>query len=373
MQTQLESRSPDYFARVLGVGFDELTAPIPGAQPGGENLRGNGVYRAIQEARREDDPSVPMGPWIRELKRAEWVRVGELACRALAAKSKDLQLAVWLLEAQIHRDGFAAIAPCTTLVRVLCERHWECLYPRADGADLEYRTNVIHWMNEKLLPVLRQLPLTQAVRDARPLNWADWEQAKRNEQHRATLGDQEPLEGVNVLEFSAAMSGAATGWHRDQYRHLGDGLESLGQLSATLNRLCGTESPSLRQLSGLLEQIQTLIGSELHKRGVPLGMEPDVRTDPVAEQCVAPAPALERIFPQEWRDRAAAYARLAELAAFLQRIEPHSPVPYLLKRAVSWGNLDTAELYRELFIKGGGRLDIFELLGMSVTPTGNDG
>jgi type VI secretion system protein ImpA len=367
MQTHLENKSPDYFARALGVGFDQLTAPIPGAQPGGENLRSNGVYRAIQEARREDDPSVPMGPWTRELKRAEWVRVGELASRALAARSKDLQLAAWLLEAQIHRDGFAAIAPCTTLVRVLCERHWDCLYPRSDDADLEYRTNVIHWMNEKLLPVLRLLPLTQPVRDARPLNWADWEQAKRNEQHRATVGEQEPLEGVNVLEFSAAMAGTATECHRDQYRHLGDGLQSLEQLNATLNRLCGEESPSLRLLSGLLGQIQTLLGSELHKRGVPLEAEVVEDLETAANDPVSPAPACAQI-----RDRAAAYAKLAELAEFLQRIEPHSPVPYLLKRAVSWGNLGTAELYREMFVKGGGRLDIFELLGLSAALTGGD-
>lgn len=366
MQTYSEGKLPDYFSRALGVAFEQLTAPISGAQPGGENLRSNGVYRAIQEARREDDPSVPMGPWTRELKRAEWVRVGELASSALAGRSKDLQLAAWLLEAQIHRDGFAAIAPCTTLVRVLCERHWDCLYPRVDGADLEYRTNVIHWMNEKLLPVLRLLPLTQPVRDARPLNWADWEQARRNEQHRATVGDQETLEGVNVLEFSAAMAGTATEWHRDQYRQLGDGLESLEQLTATLNQLCGEESPSLRQLSGLLEQIQMLIGSELHKRGVPLEVEAAEESETAPNEQARPAPV-----PGEVRDRAAAYARLAELAEFLQRIEPHSPVPYLLKRAVSWGNLGTAELYREMFVKGGGRLDIFELLGLSVAAGGD--
>jgi predicted component of type VI protein secretion system len=45
------------------------------------------------------------------------------------------------------------------------------------------------------------------------------------------------------------------------------------------------------------------------------------------------------------------------------QVEPHSPVPYLIHRAVAWGDLNAAELYREVFQKGGGRVDIFELPG----------
>ncbi|HEY6925708.1 MAG TPA: type VI secretion system protein TssA, partial [Steroidobacteraceae bacterium] len=293
-----------------------------------------------------------------------WARVGELACSALAGKSKDLQIAAWLLEAQIHRDGFAAIAPCTMLVRVLCERYWDCLYPRADGGDLEYRTNIIHWMNEKLLPVLRLVPLTQAQREARPLNWADWEQARRNEQHRAMQDDRQTLEGVSALEFSAAMAGTPTEWHCTVHEQLGAALTSLEELTVTLNHLCGQASPSLAQLSGLLEQIQTLIGSELHKRGVTMEEDPDLASDGAQVDCSQAVPAA---YSDVLRDRAAAYAWLAEIADFLQHIEPHSPVPYLLKRAVSWGNLNTAELYEELFVKSGGRLEIFELLGLGAS------
>jgi type VI secretion system protein ImpA len=79
---------------------------------------------------------------------------------------------------------------------------------------------------------------------------------------------------------------------------------------------------------------------------------------------------VSRSVKDELSDRAAAYARLAEVADYLQRIEPHSPVPYLLKRAVAWGNLNTAELYQELFVKASGRLDIFEMLGLSVSRPG---
>ena len=55
---------------------------------------------------------------------------------------------------------------------------------------------------------------------------------------------------------------------------------------------------------------------------------------------------------------------LAEAAEYLSRDDPHSPVPYLVLRAIEWGQLTTAELYDEIFIQNEGRLNIFELLGI---------
>ena len=53
---------------------------------------------------------------------------------------------------------------------------------------------------------------------------------------------------------------------------------------------------------------------------------------------------------------------------FLIRIDPHSPVPYLLRRAVAWGRLNTAELYQQLFIENNGQINLFELLGIGGEP-----
>ena len=46
--------------------------------------------------------------------------------------------------------------------------------------------------------------------------------------------------------------------------------------------------------------------------------------------------------------RADAYRMLNAAADMLQRIEPHSPVPYLVKRAVRLGELKFPELMRAL-------------------------
>jgi type VI secretion system protein ImpA len=83
---------------------DDILNPIPGENPSGENLRYAPVYDQIKEARREDE-DISQGDWQTEVKKADWVVVVKLAGEVLAKKSKDLQIAAWLTEAQLHREG----------------------------------------------------------------------------------------------------------------------------------------------------------------------------------------------------------------------------------------------------------------------------
>jgi predicted component of type VI protein secretion system len=43
-----------------------------------------------------------------------------------------------------------------------------------------------------------------------------------------------------------------------------------------------------------------------------------------------------------------AYRRLAEAADYLARTEPHSPTPYLVRRAIAWGGMRLEDLLPEL-------------------------
>lgn len=357
-----------YFQDQFGLSLDALLDPIDASMPAGKPLRGGSVYAAIEQARRQDDPSLPMGAWERDLKRAEWDKVGAVAVDALRGKSKDLQLAGWLLEAQINRDGFAGIGPCLVLMRLLCERYWDTLHPLAEDGDLEYRANIFHWADRKLLPALRMVPLTAAGRE-QEFAWADWEQARRNEQLRAAAGtrDAAGVEGPGVADILAAMQATPSATYARLHRELSCALEAGDALGTTLDRLFGRDAPGLTSLSGLLEQVLSLADSELHKRGVQPALEPEpLPQEPDAEPPAADAPQEERMPSTRGaiRDRADAYARLNEAAEFLMRLEPHSPVPYLVKRATEWGQLNTVELYQELFLRLGGQISIFEMLGL---------
>ena len=69
------------------------------------------------------------------------------------------------------------------------------------------------------------------------------------------------------------------------------------------------------------------------------------------------------------RTRAEAYAQLEEIAAFLHQNDPHSPTPYLIWRAVSWGNLHFDELLPELMQDQGELSAIIKLLQLDPRPT----
>lgn len=377
MHSQLNQCARAYFQEYLAVSFDALLAPIDSSLPAGKSVRSNGVYNAIEQARRQDDPTLPLGAWEHDLKRADWDKVSAVAIDALVHKSKDLQLAGWLLEAQINKTGFTGITACITLMKDLCERYWDDLHPQAEGGDLEYRANIIHWVNEKLLPALRMVPITATGRE-RDYSWSDWELARRNEQMRASAHgrDNPPVEGATIHEVMAAVAATGTDVYASLHRTLAEALEAIDALTDTLDRLFGADAPSLVALGGLLEQILSLAESELHKRGIHPSQQAE--ESPIeAPTSFPPAPSSTeeiRVPPANGaiRDRADAYARLNEVADFLMRLEPHSPAPYLVKRATEWGRLNTVELYQELFLKLGGQLNIFEMLGLETT-TGNTG
>ena len=87
---------------------NDLLNPISADKPAGENLRYAPVYDKIKEARREDDDA-PQGDWKRERKVADWPLVIKLISESLATKTKDLQLAAWLAEAMLRREGVAGL------------------------------------------------------------------------------------------------------------------------------------------------------------------------------------------------------------------------------------------------------------------------
>src|SRR3954467_11897109 len=113
---------------------DDLLNPIPGDIPSGTNLRYAPVYDKIKEARRQDNDA-PQGEWQREGKVADYVAIIKLAIEAIAKKSKDLQLAAWLTEALLNREGFPGLLQGLTLIKNLVEQFWDGLWPELDEGE----------------------------------------------------------------------------------------------------------------------------------------------------------------------------------------------------------------------------------------------
>lgn len=81
--------------------------------------------------------------------------------------------------------------------------------------------------------------------------------------------------------------------------------------------------------------------------------------DASAQQAQAPLPS------GPITSREDAYRLLEAAAEYLQRTEPHSPTPYLVKRAVSWGQMSLADLMQEIVREEGDLSRYFSLLGIN--------
>jgi type VI secretion system protein ImpA len=149
------------------------------------------------------------------------------------------------------------------------------------------------------------------------------------------------------------------------------------------NRL-GKEAPSMSRVMDTLGLIDRASNSLLSKRLEQPTSEPQVQPgnainneETMTPSVQVPEPGPIGLTPKDdfadsdlrlatgpIRSRADAYRQLEGIANFLQSIEPHSPTPYLIRRAVSWGRMPLPELMQEVLREEGDLNRLFTVLGL---------
>jgi type VI secretion system protein ImpA len=348
--------------------------PISPDAPGGEDLRYEGTYDRIKLLRQEDDPELRQGVWQTTLRKADWKTVEKDCLQSLETKSKDAQLAAWLLEAWVHMHGFTGLSEGFRLLAALCDRFWDTMFPQIPNGDIDYRISPFVWLNEKVPLVLKLIPITAPQsEDVLTYCWADWETACRPRR-----GEEPKTANARITQaiFQQSAMLTPTAVLRSTLRHVDEALAACLALETVLNRCFGAEAPSLRQFPTTLEPLKALLMGIVSQRpdDIPPDSPEEIPTmshpNPAAPTSAEPpdSPSLSHSGPI--RSRAEAYMRLEEAASYLARTEPHSPTPYLVKRAIAWGSMRLEDLLPEL-VKNRGELGvIFELLQIPKDPGG---
>jgi type VI secretion system protein ImpA len=360
------------------IEIDRLMHPISPDRPAGEDISFSAVYDEIRNARTGDDASLAAGVWERELKVADWPRVQALATAALAEQSKDLQVACWLAEALCQTHGFAGARDGLILLAQLLRRHWEHLYPENDG-DLEPRANCLTWASGVLARQVRRQALTSEGR-----GWYDYQDAlqvenagQRDRTAMAELIAEGKIDGETWRKQVAATPSES--FAQAQAELLGC-QTACAELDAAVEQAFGNEGPSLRDLRTAIQDVLSLVGAIAKERGItapaPAG-EPAAEAAPSAADAAAPAPAMAAsagamaapaagAVPVASRAQARedALRQLREIAEFFRRTEPHSPVAYLVERAVKWADMPL-DLWLQEVVKDQGVLSLLnETLGV---------
>lgn len=344
--------------------IEKLLRPVSLDDPTGENIRYDPVYDRIREARREDDATLPQGVWKTEQKQADWAAVAGLCLDVLETRSKDLQIAAWLLEAWLHMHGFAGMAAGFALIHALCERYWDELHPRIEGHDLEFRVAPLTWINRKLPVQIKLCSITAPQsNDVAAFTWADWEIVCQTDSAapKARAG-ADPKRGPTIAAFHQSVRLTSTSYFHQLLVDIEQLLTECQTLESLLDEKLQKESPGLVAVRSAAEAIAGLLTSILRERGanqisgelVNLAASLDESADSADQACVSSL----------IRTREDAYRLLADIANFLEQTEPHSPTPYLIRRAVSWGSLPLAKLLPELVRNPSELSEVFRLLNI---------
>ncbi len=350
-----------------------LLAPVAPERPAGESLRYEGTHDRIRDARREDDPRLSQGIYQAEPKRADWAEVESL-CLAALARSKDLQIAAWLLEAWLHRYGFAGAREGLRLLCELCENFWDDLHPALEpGGDAGARVAPVEWVNEKLGLKLKRLPLTAPQSsDVPAYSYADWESACEHDQ-MATRDPKaaqaaEARGRVTLSKFSTSVMLTAPRRFAELYEETSDAADEAGRLERLLDERCGRQAPSLHGFREALFAVRQTAADVLQQRPDAAAFiadpgEGDEMSYVAEEEDSDEGGRLWSSAPI--RSRAEAYRRLSEAADYLLRTEPHSPTPYLVRRAVEWGGMSLQEVLQQIVRNDGEMQEIERLLRLT--------
>ncbi|HLG98916.1 MAG TPA: type VI secretion system ImpA family N-terminal domain-containing protein [Bryobacteraceae bacterium] len=142
--------------------------PISEEKPAGEDLSASTDWVQIRKARPDTFDALDKGEFAREdAADAKWSLLMDLATSALATKSKDLRLAIWITEAAIRQYGFAGVRDGLRMISELLTRYWDSgLYPLVEDSDVESRAGPLEWLNEKMADAIRSIPLTMRAAPA---------------------------------------------------------------------------------------------------------------------------------------------------------------------------------------------------------------
>lgn len=328
----------------------DLLNPIPGTDPAGTDLRYDPVYDKIKEARHQDDDA-PQGDWQRQRKVADFALVAKLAGDALAGRSKDLQLAAWLTEAQLHRDGFAGLHAGLTLIRSLLLDFWDGLHPPIEDGDPELRAAPLAWIGYSLASVVRTVPLNRSGHDFfryKESRTVGFEADANSDQKSVQVRQQAITDGkLTGEEFDHAFESTPKSWYKSVAADLNGSIEALEALDAISRERFGEAAPNYARLQESLADVHRVVGQLLGRKLEldPDPPEPEAPSPPAGGDLTTAGSPGPHAGPDrqanvtEAVDREDATARVVAAARFLRRTEPRNPASYLLIRGFRWGEV----------------------------------
>lgn len=342
----------------LAANIDTLIAPIDGSHHGvGEDLIFDPRIDAIVAARQEDDPLLAQGNWVTELKVADWDFVKNQCAELLSHTSKDMKLALWYVDALSHTDHLAGISQGLSLLQTLNDDYWLTMYPPLDGEEesMDIRAGLLSWFVKALTDDIKQLSLADTKVESYNYNY--YLTARDHDKQRQQNHDSETSNQLTLSDYNHAIKNSNETWQKTLMSNLNKVTEQWQALTDQLNDLMGMDAPVFAPVTDLLMALK----QHLH----PLLPEYADTTNSISQEGVADTvnstddhestksngnkslASTKNVtltdFNPSNRDhqsnRRQALKLLAQIQEYFATNEPHSPVTFLLGRAIDWADM----------------------------------
>jgi type VI secretion system protein ImpA len=348
--------------------LEALLTPIPGDNPAGAALRYTGDYDEIKALLPKPDRDA----FEASGQEGQWSKLVQVTTQKLRDKSKDLTIGAWLTEGLVHLHGFAGLRDGLTLLHGLCDRFWDNVYPLTDEGDLEIRAAPLQSLLERNSPMwvseisLTKNPIKAADSDDQiPVTYNLWHSIVI-----AQLEDKKPLQGP----MDQAGAESPTDFLQRLYEDMEESESALFTLRQLMDDRFGSFAPGTTAVAEAIAKCKSRVATVLAKRGVNVGQtEESVGGAGAGSEEAASAgySGGNGTVGGPINSREQALDKLREVADYFRRTEPHSPVPYLIQRAINWSRMSFDQLLIELVKDENSRLDINTTLGIKAESGGD--
>jgi type VI secretion system protein ImpA len=319
--------------------IESLLTSLGEGAPSGDDLEYDPVFAALEQAG-AGKPEQQYGDTIVPAEEPDWRQVHEHA-KALATRTRDLRVAVWLVRSEARLYGLASAAKALELVNGLLTQHWDTVHPQldaSDGNDPTMRMNALAPLGaaEAALADLRAATLSN---ERGSLTLRDLELG---------LGKAEPVTGESAPSEAGVLDALAAALA--QQPALADGiaaaLQAMRDSAKLLDDKVGSQGPELNPLLRLLKMADDAVRrtqgegsseSAAEEAGQPAGAE----GAPIARAAGVSTPG-------SINTRDDAVRTLGRVCDWIEKNEPSHPAPLLIRRAQRLMSMSFIEIMRDM-------------------------
>lgn len=329
------------------IELDHLLTPLQDDAPCGPDLEYDAAFLALQTAG-EGKPEQQYGDTVIPAEEPDWIKVWEQAL-ALAERSRDLRLAVWLVRSGARLKGYAAALQGLALIQGLLERHWDHVHPQLDASD----------HNDPTMRMNALLPLASpesALADLRAASLTGQRGGPRVRDVELAFGTADPAPNESAPSPQGLLDGLGALAANDPalVERLQAGLTTVQAISSTIEQHLGAAqgpdfTPLIRVLKPLA-QVAAQLGGGTSAAADDVG----TAAETLDGSSGAGAAAVARIAVPAGviASRDDAMRALQRVCEWIELNEPSNPAPLLIRRAQRLMSKNFMDIIRDLVPDG---------------------